>query len=310
MNENFNYITKVKIEGLWGFDDLNLVWELNRDVNVLAGPNGSGKSTVLKLVAALSNHKLKIREFLSPTLFFKVEVDYDGLVRTMESSKYAISYYEDENKGITNIKNCNYIDSFDKFIPQENIQKTTREGNIKTLLDLELFWLEQDYKNYLLDNSKAAFEILNNKVSTIQHKEEAITHLNHKKNLFLKTIDQLFAPTYKKIDREANNIQFILREEKIILPHQLSSGEKQMLIILLSTLIQNNQPAIMIMDEPEVSLHTDWQESLIQNIRSLNENVQIIIATHSPFIISQGWGDKVFQMEDLLISTKYDKANR
>ena len=83
-----------------------------------------------------------------------------------------------------------------------------------------------------------------------------------------------------------------------------------MLIILLSTLIQNNQPAIMIMDEPEVSLHTDWQESLIQNIRSLNENVQIIIATHSPFIISQGWGDKVFQMEDLLISTKYDKANR
>jgi predicted ATPase len=55
----------------------------------------------------------------------------------------------------------------------------------------------------------------------------------------------------------------------------------------------------MIMDEPEISLHTDWQEDLITNIRKLNENVQIIIATHSPFIIAHGWVNKVFQVNKI-----------
>jgi predicted ATP-dependent endonuclease of OLD family len=57
----------------------------------------------------------------------------------------------------------------------------------------------------------------------------------------------------------------------------------------------------MIMDEPELSLHTDWQEKLIDYIRQLNENVQIIIATHSPSIVINGWQDKVFEINGILV---------
>jgi len=68
----------------------------------------------------------------------------------------------------------------------------------------------------------------------------------------------------------------------------LSSGEKQLVIILLTALIQEDKHFVLFMDEPENSLHTDWQEKLIENIRSLNNNAQIIIATHSPSIVLDG----------------------
>ena len=64
--------------------------------------------------------------------------------------------------------------------------------------------------------------------------------------------------------------------------HQsLSSGEKQLLILLTQTLLQEKQPFIYIADEPELSLHIEWQHKIISAIKELNPNVQIIAATHS-----------------------------
>lgn len=64
----------------------------------------------------------------------------------------------------------------------------------------------------------------------------------------------------------------------------LSSGEKQILILLTETLLQQNKPFIFMADEPELSLHIEWQRNLITSIRSLNPNAQIIFATHAPEI--------------------------
>ena len=86
----------------------------------------------------------------------------------------------------------------------------------------------------------------------------------------------------------------------MLTPYQLSSGEKQIIVILLTVLVQDNKPAILFMDEPEISLHIDWQRKLIQYIKELNPNVQIILATHSPGIILEGWADKVFEVSDLI----------
>jgi predicted ATP-dependent endonuclease of OLD family len=47
------------------------------------------------------------------------------------------------------------------------------------------------------------------------------------------------------------------------------------------------------MDEPEISLHIEWQQRLIDVIRDLNPNCQIIISNHSSSIFGQGWGDKL-----------------
>ncbi|MBW8321805.1 MAG: AAA family ATPase [Arenimonas sp.] len=67
---------------------------------------------------------------------------------------------------------------------------------------------------------------------------------------------------------------------------ELSSGEKQLLIIFTETMLQNREKYIFLADEPELSLHIDWQETLVSNIKKLNDRSQIIFATHSPDVVS------------------------
>jgi predicted ATPase len=74
----------------------------------------------------------------------------------------------------------------------------------------------------------------------------------------------------------------------------LSTGEKQLLIILLTVLCQDKKPSILLLDEPEMSLHLRWQYELIEIIRTLNPNCQIIAAVHSPSLFNDGWRNKVF----------------
>lgn len=62
----------------------------------------------------------------------------------------------------------------------------------------------------------------------------------------------------------------------------LSSGEKQLFILLVEALLQKRMPHIFIADEPELSLHLAWQRRIIEAILDLNPNAQIIVATHSP----------------------------
>jgi predicted ATPase len=118
------------------------------------------------------------------------------------------------------------------------------------------------------------------------------------KKRFQDLMDDLFSDTGKKIVRTANEIFFSQIGETLV-PYQLSSGEKQMLAILLTVLIQDNKPAVLFMDEPEVSLHIEWQKRLIDMVLELNPNVQIILTTHSPAVVMNGWIDHVTEVSDI-----------
>ena len=76
---------------------------------------------------------------------------------------------------------------------------------------------------------------------------------------------------------------------------------KQMLAILLTVLVEDEQPYVLFMDEPEVSLHIEWQKRLIDLIVELNPNVQIILTTHSPAVIMNGWVDRVTEVSDITL---------
>ncbi len=80
---------------------------------------------------------------------------------------------------------------------------------------------------------------------------------------------------------------------------QLSSGEKQLLILLTETLLQRNTTSIFIADEPELSLHISWQRKILSAIRKLNSQAQIVVATHSPEIAGR-WKDNIIGMEDIV----------
>lgn len=64
----------------------------------------------------------------------------------------------------------------------------------------------------------------------------------------------------------------------------LSSGEKHLLMLLVDSLLAEENS--MIIDEPEISMHVDWQKKLIQIMRTLNPQAQLIVATHSPEIMA------------------------
>ncbi|MCK1536448.1 MULTISPECIES: AAA family ATPase [unclassified Bradyrhizobium] len=78
---------------------------------------------------------------------------------------------------------------------------------------------------------------------------------------------------------------------------ELSSGEKQMLIIIGETLLQEQNNFVFLADEPELSLHIEWQKDLVQNIRKLNPHCQIVFATHSPDIVER-YGDRTLDLEN------------
>uniref|UniRef100_UPI001BCF1E03 AAA family ATPase n=1 Tax=Providencia rettgeri TaxID=587 RepID=UPI001BCF1E03 len=84
----------------------------------------------------------------------------------------------------------------------------------------------------------------------------------------------------------------------------LSSGERQLLYILASVANTKNKPAILLMDEPEISLHLSWQEKLISSIKELNERCQIIIVTHSPAIVMDGYMDTYIDMSEITTESR------
>lgn len=74
----------------------------------------------------------------------------------------------------------------------------------------------------------------------------------------------------------------------------LSAGEKQMLSFIAYNAFYKD--SVFIIDEPELSLHVDWQRQLFPTLQSQNSTNQFIIATHSPFIYSK-YPDKEIQID-------------
>ena len=81
----------------------------------------------------------------------------------------------------------------------------------------------------------------------------------------------------------------------------LSSGEKQLFILLEEALLQEGRPVVFISDEPELSLHVAWQSVLFENVRRLNPACQIICATHSPDIVGP-FQDRIIQVEECFVN--------
>lgn len=72
-----------------------------------------------------------------------------------------------------------------------------------------------------------------------------------------------------------------------------------MLLILTTVFLQEEKPNVLLMDEPEISLHISWQDRLIELIRELNPKCQLILTTHSPNIFANGWEDKIVFIQNL-----------
>lgn len=118
------------------------------------------------------------------------------------------------------------------------------------------------------------------------------------RDAFVEILDAMFHRKVAEV-MPSGEIVFHSRSGKTLRITELSSGEKQLFIILAEALLQKDAEWTYIADEPELSLHVDWQEVLVDNLRALNPNSQVIFATHSPDIISH-YSNQVIDMEAVL----------
>lgn len=104
------------------------------------------------------------------------------------------------------------------------------------------------------------------------------------KSEFIEIVNELFL-TKSLSFTDRNQPVFAISKDRRLALTDLSSGEKQVYIILSEALVQEGKRAIYLADEPELSLHVEWQQSLVKNIFRLNSQCQVIFATHSPDIL-------------------------
>ena len=275
MQKFADYISKIEIDSLWS-GKKHIVWELDPRVNILSGINGQGKSTILnKVVKGLSqggefpSHMLKgVRLDVVPEDAKWIRYD---MIRSLDSSLSQV------------------------FADEEGMLRQVMpviKGGGGSLLDFQLYHLQRKYLDYQVN-------IGNRIIAELQQgNAEAAQQLSQKKTRFQDMVDDLYQETGKRIVRTENEIRFTQIGE-MLTPYMLSSGEKQMLIILLTVLVEDDQHYVLFMDEPEVSLHIEWQKRLIDLIIELNPNVQIILTTHSPAVVMNGWVDAVTEVSDI-----------
>ncbi len=303
------HIKTIDIQNLWGKYDIN--WELDPKVNILIGINGSGKTTILNLIAQALNYenfdsmlctradKIKITFNPQGTIGLKLlKKNNMNNANAYPASLEFDGFPVDDNLNmIIRIPLWAHISTFDMALRDKEVVEKLSDDRIKTELDFELHQLINEYIRYQLTLGKQVEKLfLEAEQIDVKAKREEIYG---KKNLFITLINQLFEKTGKVIDSDEQERMIFRQDETVLAPYQLSSGEKQMLLILLKVLLQNNQPSILVMDEPESSLHLEWQERLIEIMLKLNEHIQLIIATHSPGIMMKVWLDKVTEIENI-----------
>jgi ABC-type glutathione transport system ATPase component len=268
MQKYADYIKQIEIDSLWS-GKKHILWTLDPHVNVLSGINGVGKSTILNKVFKSVNTNGDIINHLLKGVHITAEPEDATHVR------------------------FDIIRSLDSPVLDLNTM-THVDARITSALDFQLYHLQRKYLDYQVNIGNRIIEELQ------RGNAGAAQHLSEQKTRFQDIVDELFAETGKKIVRTENEIRFSQIGETLV-PYQLSSGEKQMLAILLTVLVEDMQHYVLFMDEPEVSLHIEWQKRLIELILEMNPNVQIILTTHSPAVIMNGWLDSVTEVSDITV---------
>lgn len=268
-----NCISRIEIKAMWGHK--HIVWNLRSDVNILSGVNGAGKSTILNLVIE------------------RLEKLRDGSVHNGPDEDVSFEFSPAESDMVS----FDVIRSIDRPLMHSNLLEKMADKNVVTELDWQIYQLQRRYLDYQVNIGNRTIACLTSGDSA---RIAAATELSKPKLRFLDLIDSLFADSGKKIVRDSNDLVFDRFGLKL-LPYNLSSGEKQLLVIMLTALVQDSKPGVILMDEPEVSLDIDWQQQLIQRIIEINPNVQIIMTTHSPAVIMNGWMDNVTDVADITV---------
>lgn len=181
----------------------------------------------------------------------------ENVKKLLNLYKNSIDSYEIQNGKINVIDSHGFMIHSITMAQLSKLKKVAESDQYKKRKN----YLDKQKKNlnYILESINNLFKDTDKSIGYIQHNEE------HSEKLFFRLIN-----SKEKLDLSL-----------------LSSGEKQLVIFFIFSLIEFNrsQPKLLLFDEPELSLHIEWQSKLLPLIMKNWDKKQIVIATHSPDVI-------------------------
>lgn len=320
------------------FDTTNIDWKLNPSVNVLVGQNGLGKSTILKIISALllqeNIDEIKLTTNCHIDLTNDIKFQYTSLKTSdisivskaiellMKSKDFAEDFKSTlKNEGIYSEVKQRYMindKSDDVQIILKKLLSDVKNDKSDTSINISTHAFQDNRKDdeqvniefistiNMSANSINDLTTSSGKVTTfldfeINNEIQRLVSFNDdslQKNL-LSALNNLFAETNKTIEFNKNKLVIKLANGNRVPFSKLSSGERQIIFIFLKVVIASVNSALILMDEPEISLHLSWQEKLLNEIRRVNPTSQIIIVTHSPAMLMNGWMDSFVDISNI-----------
>lgn len=302
-------IKNLHIKEFKGLRDISINFEKNDellDLLVLAGSNGSGKTRVLESILKYFQDYLDYKQNNIEVGIFYEEKE-KNCISNVQNFFYGLknfSYHEVNNPLYEiHIEIKNKLDILPKiiYVPTEiNFQKmntasTTLVQEYK-FINIVNTNLIKDIPSYIATKMiSAMLKNKNEKVGDVQKKVfNEINEIFENLSIDIKVED---------ISQDGRNITLFTNssgDEFDI--NELSSGEKQLFLRTLAIKMLNPENSIILIDEPELSLHPKWQQRIVDVYRKIGKNNQIIIATHSPHILGS------VKKENIMLLDKDDEG--
>lgn len=152
------------------------------------------------------------------------------------------------------------------------IQNTSHLNNLNQK-KIERFGIEL---SIYLEDANTKYQVFESIIDKLDLYERIVNEKLKFKRMHLSSADGIVVKTDEGVKLSLND---------------LSSGEQEILVLFYKLIFESDVNLLLI-DEPEISLHIAWQKELMENLKSvvaLKKNIRVIIATHSPQIISHNW---------------------
>ncbi|WAI86931.1 hypothetical protein SC65A3_00381 [Psychrobacter sp. SC65A.3] len=269
-------------------------------------------------IKVVSSVDQRLYEIMQRLVSFQLELSNNATVVSDELKKNVLlSVLYDSSK-----IDSKYSIEFDKQSETEMLRKAFKQLNILDKATEKKIKIHVDSINDLmskynktrenieLDNNESEHEVMlpqllasfesikkSRNVFKMSYKaEEEKKEIFSPVNDFIKLIEDFIENKKFKVDK--NGLNVINKDNDEVDIYKLSSGEKQIIILLAEALLNKGKNNIYLADEPELSLHIDWQRKIIPSIKKLNPDSQIIVATHSPEIAASN-RNKMISMKEI-----------
>ena len=187
------------------------------------------------------------------------------------------------------------IDEKSKISEHDYVSRLSALNKIQEkLIAFGLYENRQKIRDYSKDDAKALLVYVND----LEQKLLVFDDLLQKLELFTTILNERRF-TFKSINiSKTKGFYFKTSTGKELELNQLSSGEQHEVVLLYELIFNVKSNVLVLIDEPEISLHVTWQKEFLNDLLKIVkiQNIQVIVATHSPSIINGRW-DLVYNLE-------------